>query len=571
MPSSTFPSQVDGKGAKNGSLGTFHQQFLLDNEGKIGVTKNTADPLRASGPGKTLISQTKRNEEWTFMLFLCGFVTNVGACIPIGYSIGVLNTPQAIIRDFCNSTAQYRYGIVMGLSEMNVLWSAIVSISLVSGVVGSLSCSCLADKYGRKQTLLLSLVIGTVAAVFLTCSRWAYSIEMILLARLLLGYAGGLVTGVAPLYLTEIAPIGLRGFMGVLCPLGLSAGVLVAQVFGFSFMLGNESSWHYLIGLYILLTIPSIILFYYLPESPKYLFVVKGLKDEGLCELVRLRNKRCDELKDDLEELFREKAHQEENKIGKQFGIAQLIKSPQLRLPLSLVVLMQLGQQLSGINAVFYYSMTIFEQAGLGKSGSEMASVAAGAVNLAMAFLALKLVGSFTRRGLILASCISAASCLILLIFVIVYIDAFWWMPYLSIFAVLAYVVCFAFGLGPIPFFIGSELFEIGPRPAAMSLGSMANWGGNFTVGMTFPLLQQWLGPWAFAPFVVTTAALALFLNARLPETKGLDPVQVSMIFAEPRCLRCQQRLPSGDYDGEAFICDKRGVSTVADDGIIKS
>ncbi|XP_071446206.1 solute carrier family 2, facilitated glucose transporter member 1-like [Hetaerina americana] len=555
----------------HGSLSAFQQQFLLNNGKELSVSKNSVGASHTAEPTKVLALQNKRKEEWTFMLFLCGFVTNVGACIPIGYSIGVLNTPQAIIRDFCNSTIQYRYGIVMGISEMNVLWSAIVSISLVSGMAGSLSCSWLADKYGRKTTLLLSVIIGTVAAILLTSSRWALSVEMLLIARLLLGFAGGLVTGVSPLYLTEIAPMGLRGFMGVLCPMGLCAGVLIAQIFGFSFMLGNESSWHYLIGLYIILTLPSIALFLHLPESPKYLFVVKGLEDKGINELIRLRNAGCDELKEDLEELYRERAHQEENKIGGQFGIAQVIKTPQLRLPLLLVVSMQLGQQLSGINAVFYYSMTIFEQAGLGKSGSEIASVAAGAINMTMSLLALKLVGCFTRRTLILTSCISAASCLVILLLVILYIDSFWWMSYLSIVAVLAYVFCFGLGLAPIPFFIGSELFEIGPRPVAMALGSMANWGGNFAVGMTFPLLQQWLGPWAFAPFALSVGFLALFLNAYLPETKGLDPVKVSLMFAEPRCLHCEQRLQNSDHDDEAFISPKVGISTISDNGVIKS
>lgn len=82
-------------------------------------------------------------------------------------------------------------------------------------------------------------------------------------------------------------------------------------------------------------------------------------------------------------------------------------------------------------------------------------------------------------------------------------------MPAFCTIALLAYVVFYGIGLGPIPFFIGSELFDVGPRPAAMSLGSVFNWGGNFVVGMLFPSLQAAMGPYVFLIFAVITLILA--------------------------------------------------------------
>lgn len=74
--------------------------------------------------------------------------------------------------------------------------------------------------------------------------------------------------------------------------------------------------------------------------------------------------------------------------------------------------------------------------------------------------------------------------------------------------AVLAYVVFYGIGLGPIPYFIGSELFDVGPRPAAMSLGSVFNWGGNFIVGMLFPVIEAEIGSFTFLIFAVFTLLL---------------------------------------------------------------
>lgn len=84
-------------------------------------------------------------------------------------------------------------------------------------------------------------------------------------------------------------------------------------------------------------------------------------------------------------------------------------------------------------------------------------------------------------------------------------------MPWLCTITVLAYVLFYGIGLGPIPYFIGSELFEVGPRPAAMALGSVCNWGGNFIVGMLFPSLENIMGSLVFLIFATFTILVALF------------------------------------------------------------
>lgn len=86
-------------------------------------------------------------------------------------------------------------------------------------------------------------------------------------------------------------------------------------------------------------------------------------------------------------------------------------------------------------------------------------------------------------------------------------------MPYISIVGVLGFVICYGIALGPIPYFIGSELFEVGPRPSAMALGSMANWGGNFFVGLCFPSMKHYIGSGSF--FIFATVVVALFFFIR--------------------------------------------------------
>lgn len=86
-------------------------------------------------------------------------------------------------------------------------------------------------------------------------------------------------------------------------------------------------------------------------------------------------------------------------------------------------------------------------------------------------------------------------------------------MAYVSIIGVLGFVICYGIALGPIPYFIGSELFEVGPRSSAMALGSMANWGGNFVVGLCFQAMLSYWGAASFFVFAVFVVLLFFFIR----------------------------------------------------------
>ncbi|XP_063232892.1 solute carrier family 2, facilitated glucose transporter member 1-like isoform X2 [Bacillus rossius redtenbacheri] len=485
--------------------------------------------LKSSGSELSFSQEKERIEGWTPLLVLTGVATTVGCSVPVGYSIGVMNTPAAIIKEFCNETVFSNYGSYLSEPQMNVLWSVIVSIFLMGGVTGSLTGGWVADRFGRQGAVVISGVLSLVAALFFVTCHLARSVEMLLLARLVIGLSCGLTTSTIPMYLTEIAPLSIRGAMGVLCPLGLTVGVIVAQVLGLKQVLGRPDTWPYLLGLYAVLILVSALALPFLPESPKYLYIVRGQEERGIRELTRLRGLAPDQLRDELEDM--RQANKAEEEAGGSWTFGSVLRAPSLRLPLLLVCALQAGQQFSGINAVFYYSMTIFENAGLSHDGAQYASIGAGGMNLLVAIIAIPLVNRCGRRPLALWSCFTASVCLVLLCVCITYIKAFTWMPYVAIFAVLAYVFCYGYGLGPIPYFIGSELFQVAPRPVAMSYGSMANWAGNFIVGMTFPSLQALIGQYSFLLFAATTLLLTVFLKYYLPETKGRNPSDVAEIL----------------------------------------
>lgn len=106
------------------------------------------------------------------------------------------------------------------------------------------------------------------------------------------------------------------------------------------------------------------------------------------------------------------------------------------------------------------------------------------------------------------------------------------WLPYLCVVSLFGYIVFYQLGLGPIPFFIGSELFEVGPRPAAMALGSLSSWGCNFLVAMSFPTLISYIESYVFLGFATVCILLTILLKIYLPETKNKDPSDVAALVS---------------------------------------
>ncbi|XP_047512510.1 solute carrier family 2, facilitated glucose transporter member 5-like isoform X1 [Pieris napi] len=462
---------------------------------------------------------------WSFYLVLAGVVTTLGSSLPVGFNIGVVNTPAELIQQFCYESLRERFNIDLDKTWMNILWSSIVSIFIVGGCTGSILGSVLADKLGRKNATIVTSILSLAGALMFVLCRTANSVEMLILGRLLVGLSGGLTTSIVPMYLTELAPPSLTGAMGVACPMGVNVGVLVGQVMGLKYLLGKPNDWPYLLSVYALLVIICLPVLFILPESPKYLYVVKKNEAESLRELSRVRGVSPSLLTEELDEL-REEVRS--NNDTDRYTMWAALKDRRLLLPLLLVCTSQAGQQTSGINAVFYYSQTIFRQAGLSQENGQFATIGCGAINVCTAVIMVYLLPRMGRRPLLLGSMFGATIILALLAAAMRFIDAVSWMPYAAMIAVLSYVLVYGFGLGPIPYFIASEIFEIAPRGAGMAWGSLANWGGNFLVGQFFQTMRDYIGAYSFLVFSALTAALTVFHKLYFPETRGKTPTQVT-------------------------------------------
>ncbi|XP_054618872.1 solute carrier family 2, facilitated glucose transporter member 3-like isoform X2 [Dunckerocampus dactyliophorus] len=388
--------------------------------------------------------------------------------------------------------------------------------------------------------MFLVNILAVIGGLLMGFSTVCSSYEMVIAGRLVIGLFCGLFTGLTPMYVGEVSPTPLRGAFGTLHQLGVVVGILIAQIFGLEFLLGSVKLWPLLLALTVAPAVLQCVLLPFCPESPRFLLINLKQEEQARKALVRLRG--SEDVSRDLQEM-----KEESNKMAleKKVTIPELFRSPTYRQPLLIAVMLQLSQQLSGINAVFYYSTGIFSSAGVKQP--IFATIGAGIVNTVFTVVSLFLVEKAGRRTLhLLGLGGMAVSALVMTVSLLKTDIAA--MSYVAILAVMVFVAMFELGPGPIPWFIVAELFSQGPRPAAMAVAGCCNWTSNFLVGISFPKLEELCGPWVFLIFTAFLIIFSIFTFLKVPETKGktFDEIACSFSSAPPPASASQVALPAG-------------------------
>ncbi|XP_076132611.1 solute carrier family 2, facilitated glucose transporter member 1-like [Alosa pseudoharengus] len=453
------------------------------------------------------------DKQVTFQLMLAVGTAVIGS-LQFGYNTGVINAPQKIIESFLNDTYVGRYTVAIPTTTLTTLWSVSVAIFSVGGIVGSFSVGLFVNRLGRRNSMLIANILAFVSAAFMGFSKLAASWEMLIIGRFIVGLYSGLSTGFVPMYVGEIAPTDLRGALGTLHQLGVVIGILVAQIFGIESILGNATLWPFLLSFTFIPALLQCILLPFCPESPRFLLINQN--EEGKAQDVLRKLRGTDDVNTDMQEM-REESRQMMRE--KKVTILELFRSPLYRQPLLIAVMLQLSQQLSGINAVFYYSTAIFEKAGVKQP--VYATIGAGVVNTAFTVVSLFVVERAGRRTLHLTGLMGMAVSAVLMTVAMALLEKLKWMSYVSIIAIFAFVAFFEIGPGPIPWFIVAELFSQGPRPSAFAVAGFSNWSANFIVGMCFQYVANLCGPYVFIIFTVLLLGFFVFTYFKVPETKG--------------------------------------------------
>lgn len=389
----------------------------------------------------------------------------------------------------------------------------IVSCVLLGAMLGSLFSGHLTDHFGRKRLLF---VIATLFLIGTLIAALATQVSAIILGRLFIGFAIGMGSYTAPLYIAEIAAFELRGALVSLNQLAITIGILCSYLINYAFT-NFAGSWRWMFGIGL---IPAILLgigMFFLPESPRWL-IKKNKLDLAIQTLRSLRN--TDDVTQEVQDI-------KKGLFKKQSTFTEIF-SPWVRPVLFLGAILGFIQQATGINTIIYYAPTLFKLAGFTNTAhSILATVGIGVVNVLATLFAIFYLDKLGRRPLLLVGLLGMGACLLSLS-MIFHTDHIYSLRWVALICTFFYIICFAFSLGAILWLLASEIFPLEVRATAMGVAVFSHWFWNFVVSSTFLTLLAKLGPsQTMMLYAIICFFSFVFCYYKTPETKGITLEQI--------------------------------------------
>lgn len=427
------------------------------------------------------------------VIYIIAFVAALAGLL-FGYDTGVISGAILFIKDQFNLTS--------------AVVERIVSAVLLGAVIGAAFSGAVADKFGRRRSIVATAVLFSLGAI--GCA-FAPSIPYLIICRFLIGLAIGVASYVAPLYISEISPPKVRGALVSLNQLMITCGIVVSYLVDYMLTSGHQE-WRWMFGLGMAPALILLIGMIYLPESPRWL-VTRGFIDKAR-EVLARTNRGVDvegEIKNISKTLTEKKCCWAE------------VFAPWVRPALIVGIALAFFQQATGINTIIYYAPTIFEFAGFASHRvAILATVGVGVVNVLMTIVAIWLLDKIGRKPLLYIGMVGMALSLALLgvAFYLVNLSAI--LKWICVVSIVFYIASFAISLGPIFWLMIAEIYPLKVRGRAMSLATVANWGFNMLVAATFLTLTDKLGKaGTFWLFAIICIAGIIFTYFFVPETKG--------------------------------------------------
>ncbi len=453
-----------------------------------------------------------------------------------------------------------------------------VGCVIFGAMAGNIVAGPISDKFGRKNVLLVTAMLFTISALW---SATATTYVSFVIARIIGGVGIGGAILIAPIYIAEIAPPKLRGSLVSLNQLNIVIGISVAYFSNYFLKDLEGESWRWMLGVE---AIPAIIYFvalFAVPRSPRWLIQRLNLVKIAEKILIRIGGKEYAQLT--IEEIQRGIAKKEAK------GTFSDLFSSRMKTIMIIALGIAFFQQITGINAVFYYAPTIFEQAGGSTNSSFLQAIVVGLTNLVFTLIAIRLIDRLGRKPLLIIG--TSAMAIALSMATLAFNNATYDINaktlakienqemktaltelegesynsqkemfaavnsllnkkqlfsfkrneiknFISInatmvlIAILLYVAAFAISLGPVMWTLLSEIFPGNIKGIAISVVGFFNSLVSYTVTQFFPWELTNLGPTiTFAIYAVMAVLSLLFVQKYVIETKGKSLEEVEELL----------------------------------------
>jgi sugar porter (SP) family MFS transporter len=446
--------------------------------------------------------------------------------ILFGYDLGVISGVLVLITKNWN---------LSGLDK------GVVTASLsVGAMVGAGLATRLNNAIGRKRSIMVAagiVILGTVA-----CSL-APNFGTLTAFRFLLGIGIGFSSATVPTYLSELAPMRIRGAMSALNQIFIVLGILIAFLVDYWVAPTGSGSWRWMFFGAIVPATVLLIGMRFLPETPRWLLNL-GQEEEARAVLAATHGDgsggtatggaHSAEIDHEIAEI-REVIRLDRTRA---LGRVRDLGARWVRPMLFVALLLAIGQQFSGVNAINAYFPTMLVTLGFTTSTALFSAVILGITKFVFTAWVVFVVDRWGRKPLLLTGNVVMTVTLLLTGFVVQDVHSKGTLGTLTLILLVLYLAGYELGWGAVVWVMMAEIFPLKVRGAGMGVGSVVLWASTGIVTAVFPIMSDdnhlGLGPsmWVFAGI---NAVLFFVTRVLVPETKGrsLEQIELSLRGSE--------------------------------------
>lgn len=469
-----------------------------------------ADTQTATG------AETKVNSSFIFLITI---VATLGGFL-FGYDSGVINGTVDGLQQAFNSDS-----VGTGFS---------VSSMLLGSAVGAFAAGWLADKFGRRNMLIVAAILFIISAFG---SGIAGDPTSFIIYRVIGGLAVGAASVMAPAYISEIAPAETRGRLTSIQQVAIIAGLFLSFLSNYFLaktaggstaeFWGGFQTWRWMFWMELIPAFLFLGLLFFIPKSPRFSMFKD---DEASAKATLLKLFGDPKASNKVEEIRESLANDHKPALSDT-----LAKAGDKGFVFRTIVWVGIGlamfQQLVGINVVFYYGAVLWQAVGFTENDALLINVLSGGLSIAAVMITLMTIDRIGRKPFLLWGSVGMAITLAVVAFAFskgTLVDGTLVLPgnmgLVALIAANAYVVCFNMSWGPVMWVMLGEMFPNQIRGSGLAIAGLAQWLTNFAITFTFPIFLAGIGLAAaysiYAAFALISVFFVLWL---VKETKGKE------------------------------------------------
>uniref|UniRef100_A0A915PZG0 Major facilitator superfamily (MFS) profile domain-containing protein n=1 Tax=Setaria digitata TaxID=48799 RepID=A0A915PZG0_9BILA len=450
-------------------------------------------------------------------LCITGIFVVLGGGFNFGFQVSIINPTGEHLQQFLIQSLESRYVVKFSELSKRIFWSSVAGILFFGAVIGATIIPPVINGIGSRWSFVIIGISMIIALLLSPLSKYTNIAEFFIISRFLVGICIGMSTTVQGVFITEISPVCYRGIMGALSGLSTNIGALLASMLGLPQIFGTNNLWPYC----YLLEVISCLMFichaiFFLHESP--LYFLKRMNEKCAKEAIKFYNPKVNYQDDDG--IVRSSDEDEIEKFQVQLRNENELKNSSW---------IKFWKD-NGIMAMVFFGTTLLSTAGFTPSGASLANCLAGLSGTVGILVQAATIDNIGRRFLLIGS----LSSLILVNFgMIILIWTYHqhssiWLGYCFLLLFILFLFFFSVGIGPVAWFIATELTEPYSRAQVQSLSISAQYITCFLCPIFYLPLEKLIGPFSFLIFIIPLTFTTIYIYYCMPETRNrsVDEIQ---------------------------------------------